>query len=608
MAPVTRSQAKREAEHEIMAPLTRSRAKREAEKIKDQISAPVARKGTKRALEIDGGEAQAEKPKPQKIRRRAIEDVNNPEHLEKPKRKPGRPRKEPTPLEDVNNPEHLEKPKRKPGRPRKEPTPLEDVNNPEHLERPKRKPGRPRKEPTPLEDVNNPEHLERPKRKPGRPRKEPTPLDDNRKEGITVRQLAPKKPGRGPKSGAKISKKRGRPRKEPEPPLIEAGSNELDEAGKKKKGLYMKFEGHMNQNDKSSENRRSGKSSQLDSISAKSQEPSESSKDTTSFNGEDHDGKAEQLPSLTRELKDILKFNLAKFKAQTKSDTRQPIVQAGLEMSADDIVLSIGVVWRTLWENELRFGFALAPVFPLARAGDLISSGMRAVGHGTKALLMPLTGYGRDFRKTFDELDAEKTNKAQRDNVIGKIPKMKDLSANRSGHHVVVIAERDPKDQDHVHLTIYDSCPSCTTAGKVEEAAQQVVRVCGWMGLDDYGNPTLVDPRFTTEQRQVPVQMDSFSCGLHVVLNTWSYILGIRIVADESRRRETAHGRGFAADGRDILNLACKGAMDTTTIQAYFNYYGYSATDDTDVFPLDISALSDEDFRAFMNDLEATGE
>ena len=114
---------------------------------------------------------------------------------------------------------------------------------------------------------------------------------------------------------------------------------------------------------------------------------------------------------------------------------------------------------------------------------------------------------------------------------------------------------------------------------------RDLVTNSGWLGVDIYGNPLAVQPNFVLEENQtVPDQQGINTCGLYVILTAWAQMLNIPITnsltKDEKvRRRANRNWRSykqFHTTAIEIINLALAGYMDSETVQAFFNVYGYS--------------------------------
>ena len=279
------------------------------------------------------------------------------------------------------------------------------------------------------------------------------------------------------------------------------------------------------------------------------------------------------------------------------------------EMRDDEVSEGVALLWRSLWEQGKRFGFGSNATLQYARSGGQIENEIKAVGRNYDKFVMPLTGYRRTFEVThaFPNPADPKPQKSHQTGK-GRLAKPRDLSMGANGHHVLVIAERDKDEPKNVHLVIMDSRPMTCNAVDIERAAQMVVIRSGWMGLDNVsGEPVPVNPHFTVEHRPVPLQVALNSCGLHVILNAWAYMLDIPIVPKKRRRIGTAGDADFYRYGYAMVQLAYEGSVDSRTIQAFLNHCGYSeeqdaTSDDAAVFPLGIEAQSQAELAAYISE------
>ena len=228
------------------------------------------------------------------------------------------------------------------------------------------------------------------------------------------------------------------------------------------------------------------------------------------------------------------------------------VIRARQQLLDDDVVLAIATVWRGLWENNIRFAFGISDLFRLCRQpseGD-DWHGVVAVG-APHAFIMPLL---------FNPDDEEKEQSG--------------ADRSEAGHFLLVVAERDSKGEN-IRLQIQDSMTGIKDVGKTQTTARNIVRYSGWMGLNTEGRPVAVEPTFADDMVDSPQQSGGVECGLHVIFNAWAYMLGIPVIRSTQRSGKVPDRR-FYMFGRHIINLALTGCMDSETIQAFFNWGGYS--------------------------------
>lgn len=240
----------------------------------------------------------------------------------------------------------------------------------------------------------------------------------------------------------------------------------------------------------------------------------------------------------------------------------------------EDIILAIAAVWEGLWRDETPFAFGTADLFQLSRdppAGPW--HGMASVG-APSDFIMPLL------------FNPDATSRKK-----GK------LGAKRSitGHFLLAIAARDSDDSKDVNIQIQDSAPDARPLNLVQQAAQNIVRYSGWMGLTPDGAPADVQATFTVERVTVPQQNGSVEWGFHVIFNAWAHMLGIPIL-NASDRNGTLPDDDFYVCGVRIVNLALSGSMNSATIQAFFNHFGYCEPQDPEdaVSAMQSTAMSND--------------
>ena len=137
----------------------------------------------------------------------------------------------------------------------------------------------------------------------------------------------------------------------------------------------------------------------------------------------------------------------------------------------------------------------------------------------------------------------------------------------RIGHYMVVIAERMPG-STKVKLSYMNSMLSyCKAYGEVNEVrglARTIVCNSGWMAGQ---KPQWLEEDWTS----VALQGGGNTCGFHTVLNTWAYMLGIKINVS-ARCTQTDY-----KSARNLINLALQGSVSSLEIEAWMQVHGYAA-------------------------------
>lgn len=223
-------------------------------------------------------------------------------------------------------------------------------------------------------------------------------------------------------------------------------------------------------------------------------------------------------------------------------------IKSASNMADDDVVLGIAPIWegiKRLRRADVDFAYAGLDVFS---PGGL-QQGVGAVG-GRNRFIMPLL---------FSSTKAEK---------IGSV-----------GHLLLCVAELVNVQPLAVHVQVFDSLQGFVLRDRIAQMVQKIIHDSDWLGTKGRGAPF---PHLTLTNKRVPQQVGINTCGLHVIFNAWAIMLGIPIHPHNLRRGRSDRDTNDATDhrfiklGLEIVNLALEGFMDSTTIQAFFNVYGYS--------------------------------
>jgi hypothetical protein len=260
-------------------------------------------------------------------------------------------------------------------------------------------------------------------------------------------------------------------------------------------------------------------------------------------------------------------------------------IERSVNLLDEDVVLAIASLWEGLRQNGVEFAYGTANCFRGNRDAATVMEGMTVVLQ-PHPLIMPLL-----FVREYSSDTRAPTGTAKRGH-------------NPIGHLILAVAERPSAASNDVRLIFMDSAPQPNARQTYRDSVQGLVRYSGWMGVDAAGHALPSNPRFTEEWRPCPLQEGGNTCGMSTIFNAWAYMLGIPVVPSGVRRKRAVNKgtRAYMATGLEIVNLAIAGLMDSGTIQAFMNYYGYSDHEDpndpaTDVLP--VSTV-----RMTMHDLE----
>ena len=234
------------------------------------------------------------------------------------------------------------------------------------------------------------------------------------------------------------------------------------------------------------------------------------------------------------------------------------VIPSFSNMADYEVILGIAPIWEGL--KRLRradFDFTYAGMDVFAPGGGQKSVG--AVGRWSR-FIMPLF-----FSPVDDEiLEYQGDGNEQIQSV---------------GHLVLCVAELVNDQPMTVQLQIYDSRLGTVPVPTIVDKARDIISRSDWLDMNGSKTPVLYKP---ASVMRTPRQVGSNTCGLHVILNAWTYMLGIPIHPNILRRGRTEKDEGgetdyrFLKGGLEMVNLALAGFMDSATIQAFFNVYGYS--------------------------------
>ena len=266
-----------------------------------------------------------------------------------------------------------------------------------------------------------------------------------------------------------------------------------------------------------------------------------------------------------------------KMTEEPKEDLHLLLEKESGALDDDHVSYAIASIWHGLrvgsTDKQAGFAFGEPMTFRLNRTS---AAGMPAVG-SPYPLIIPMLFP----RNEYPQEEGQKRVREQK--AKGGFQNVNTNRVGGVGHFVLGIAERTEND---VRLDYMDSAQGSISPETIKRTARALVSNTGWMGIDASGNILPATPNYIIEiTRLVPAQRLRNNCGFHVIINAWAYMLGIPIHRDITRRRlairgEAKHDAQFYVVGKRIMNLALRGHMDSRTIQAFFNVYGYSKQQD----------------------------
>lgn len=292
-------------------------------------------------------------------------------------------------------------------------------------------------------------------------------------------------------------------------------------------------------------------------------------------------------PSTAKTWQEILDRGLARHrhskgtrKKTSRGGAKEPLFIKGFSnLTDDEVVTAIATVWEGLRRHGRKYAYAGLDIFASAGTGGEPLEGFGVVG-GQNAFIMPLL------------INSERSHQGK---------KIRPKHNKPAGHLLLGVAELESRDEpiqkQTVRIRYFDSLPGSVSSQDIENAAIGTVRRSNWLGTDASNQP--ISPKsYARTDIPVPWQPDGTNaCGIYLILNAWAYMLHIPIHPGRDRRQNfnldvftdtdefletdvVLESDFFLLQALEIINLALSGNMDSRTIQAFLNVYGYSAPQD----------------------------
>ncbi|KAL8962867.1 MAG: hypothetical protein Q9183_005086 [Haloplaca sp. 2 TL-2023] len=269
------------------------------------------------------------------------------------------------------------------------------------------------------------------------------------------------------------------------------------------------------------------------------------------------------------------------------------------ELSGDDVVLSIASLWQAMRSEHDDSAFSSYDLFQVCH---LCPSDAEAFAFPISAAVG-----GRESKHLIIPIIADKDNTApgssERRKSAGQNtrepppptgPRIQAKDANAwiggDSHILLAIATRptDPDDSS-IRYEIFDSCPGYLNPATINHAVENTVSRSGWLArnAEGFACAPLKKPTMTQTPRHVPAQVSIDSCGIHAILNAWVHLLKLyplnstkRCGSDEELMASDPREIEFIENAAEMINLALAGHMDTLTIRAFMNGWGYCKLQD----------------------------
>ena len=290
-----------------------------------------------------------------------------------------------------------------------------------------------------------------------------------------------------------------------------------------------------------------------------------------------HDNTEPLAPPLSWE--EILENKLALHKTKRNSviDEDAPYQTEDYNgMTLENVLSAVATIWEALRVQGMTYAFAGNDVLDTEFREVVRTSkfrGLGVVGKNETRFIMPMffSAAEKDIKEYHEGLREKRTSRKE-----AKTEKEKKAADNICvrepfGHILLAIAEKDPAKPERVHIEIRDSRPGTTHSTVIRDRAKEAAAT--WLGMD-------VDAIFT-DVNVVRQPKTIHTCGLFTILNAWAVMLGIPLLKGEQRRKKRQN-TVFLDAALEVVNLALAGFMDSKTIQAFLNVYGYSEAQGVD--------------------------
>lgn len=135
---------------------------------------------------------------------------------------------------------------------------------------------------------------------------------------------------------------------------------------------------------------------------------------------------------------------------------------------------------------------------------------------------------------------------------------------NSAFRHSIFALARWSDDREAVSIEFYDSKPDAEARDLIRETARNLVRNSGWL-RDKW-------PKWAREcWHPCPRQIGKTS-GIHTILNAWSVMINLRVNEEPGYEIRS----DFYAEALKVINLGLDGKLDSLTIRAYLQKFGYA--------------------------------
>lgn len=161
------------------------------------------------------------------------------------------------------------------------------------------------------------------------------------------------------------------------------------------------------------------------------------------------------------------------------------------------------------------------------------------------------------------------------------------------GHHVLAIAKVIDTSNE-VQITFLDSSPGFRDRTEIRDIARNVIKNSRWCRSET----EIVWSRESWPD--ITIQGCTNTCGMHVVLNAWAYMLDLPLAKLAKSPNAKFYRRALV-----MINLAMEGRMTGEVIHAFMQSYGFCEFQDINAFRQEIAeeAGSEQDEKKVRNDM-----
>ena len=274
-------------------------------------------------------------------------------------------------------------------------------------------------------------------------------------------------------------------------------------------------------------------------------------------------------------------------------------------LSSDDVVVCIASFWLALYRSSINFTFGTPLYFDVVRENGLETHSDRRLNDSDQFLIPIFIDGDRNVEgedvdgsvtpgTDSEKQETQKTKSKGKEKGTGKrkgkgkaknFSKMTVKQRKKENHkqmeeqalknHIVLVVaskqQTSPSSEPLIHLTYYDSYTGAVAPTIIRRVARNMVRHSRWL---DHA------PTFDTSENWIAVsQQRGATCGVHTILNTFAYMLGIDV--HYASYQPMLHEDDYE-EGLRVLKLVLAGRGDGRLVMAFMQVHGLAVPRDYD--------------------------